>query len=358
MNIYVVWMVILFSLRFIQDNFLKTKKIWIVAVVILMSLMLLRSGFMRPDLGGYTNLYLGHISGYADVAEDQPFISIWNATLRFLFPISPFVFIFFSTLLYMIPFLIGVKLYSKDKIASLLCLIILPGTWMVAMITLRQALAQGLMLIGLLCFLQKTRYWKIITPIMAVLALICHSTSFLIIPLIVLAFILPINRKWMYILIIVSLFLADVVTMTIGDYFMFLFADVEELKRIVAYGSSSDFGDSFGHFRAHLATMLFCCVVFWLNRKNEKPTFFEKCLLFGGIMSNLLSGLDGHLTDRFCNFFFVLAAIGALPDHKKDKYHLFTLCLLAYMLKSYNAFYEYYNKMGAEGFMVYKFFWE
>lgn len=113
MCIYDVWAIILFIARFFQKLHPNNKRLFWIAVVFLLFLMAFRSDDVGPDMCTYIDSYLGTGWGYGDVMEQQPVIFAWMNLLKVLFPKTPFVFVFFTTILYMIPVIWAIKLYSK-----------------------------------------------------------------------------------------------------------------------------------------------------------------------------------------------------------------------------------------------------
>mgnify|MGYP002519528723 CR=1 FL=1 len=349
MCIYDIWAIILLLGMYFQKKHPADKYLFWVATIFLLFLMAFRSDDVGPDMCTYIDSYLGTGWGYGDVMEQQPVIFAWMTFLKVLFPKEPFVFVFFTTILYMIPVIWAIKLYSKDKIGSLLSMMLLPGLWLLYIVTIRQAMAQGFILMAIIAFFEKFKNWKYISCGFLVLALLCHSTSFLIIPLVAGVYFLKLKRKTMIIAVIVSLFLTNAVANYAGNLFATLLGGFSEMDRLTGY-IGSDYDNAIGRFRVYLPMSILCCYILYLNRKEEKCTFFENALFVGVIIYNLLGGLDGHLIDRFCNFFYLLAAIGALPS-QKTKYPIVSLLFIAYIVRAHNAY------MG-DDFMTYKWIWE
>ena len=349
MCIYDVWAIILFIARFFQKLHPNNKRLFWIAVFFLLFLMAFRSDDVGPDMCTYIDSYLGTGWGYGDVMEQQPVIFAWMNLLKVLFPKTPFVFVFFTTILYMIPVIWAIKLYSKDKIGSLLSMMLLPGLWLLYIVTIRQAMAQGFFLIALIAYFEKFSNWKYVCVGFLSLALLCHSTSLLIIPLLFCTYFLSLRRKTMIIMVIISLFLTNAFSTYAGGLFASLLGGFSEMERLTSY-IGSGYDSAIDRFRVYLPMSILCCYVLWLNRKNEQCTFFEKSLFVGVIIYNLLGGLDGHLIDRFCNFFYLLAAIGALPS-QKTKYPIISLLFISYIIRAHNGY------MNSD-FMTYKWIWE
>ena len=349
MCIYDIWAIILFIARFIQKKVPHNKIIFPISLIFLLLLMTCRSDDVGPDMCTYIDSYLGTGKGYSEVQEEQPIIFIWMNFLKIVLPHTPFVFVFFTTLLYMIPVIWAIKLYSQDKIGSLLSMMLFPGIWLLYIVTIRQAVSQGFILLAIIFIFQKYKNWKIIAIAFAIIALLCHSSSFLVIPLVTLAYFLKVKRKYMGIAVIISLFLTGVISNYVGGLFSSLLGSFSEMERLTSY-IGSDYDNAIDRFRVYLPMSFLCCYVLYLNRKEEKCSFFENSLFIGVIIYNLLGGLDGHLIDRFCNFLYLLGAIGALPS-QKTKYPIISLLFLAYMIRAHNG-YTFSN------FMTYKWIWE
>lgn len=150
-------------------------------------------------------------------------------------------------------------------------------------------------------------------------------------------------------MVIISLFLTNAFSTYAGGLFASLLGGFSEMERLTSY-IGSGYDSAIDRFRVYLPMSILCCYVLWLNRKNEQCTFFEKSLFVGVIIYNLLGGLDGHLIDRFCNFFYLLAAIGALPS-QKTKYPIISLLFISYIIRAHNGY------MNSD-FMTYKWIWE
>ena len=350
MCIYDVWAIILFVVRYFQKQHPKVKVTFWVAVVFLMFLMLFRSDDVGPDMCTYIRSYMGTGWGYGDVKEQQPVIFAWMNLLKLIFPKEPFVFVFFSTLLYTLPVIWAIKLYSKDKIGSLLAIMLFPGLWLVYIVTVRQAMAQGFILFAIIFYFQKYQYWKILCPIFIGLALFCHSTSYLILPLILGVYFLNVNRKIMIRIVIASLFLTNIVSQYLGGMFLEVFGGMSEMERLTDYIGVDRYSNGIERLQVYLPMSFMCCYILFLNRKENECSFFEKALFAGVILYNLLGGIDDHLTSRFCNFFYLLAAIGALPS-QKTKYPVMTFLFLAYIIRAYRSYQTF-------DVMAFKWIWE
>lgn len=348
MCVYDIWAIVLFIIRWFQNKNIDSNKIFGFAVIFLLFLMCFRSNMVGPDLPSYVRLYLGTGSAYEEVVEDQPVLMAWIDLLRIL-PTHPFVFVFFTTILTMFPVILGIKLYSKDRIGSLLAFMIVPGIWMVYLVTIRQALSQFFLLMGLIFVLKKYKHWKIVSIICVLFALFSHSTSYLIIPLLLIVYFVRIKRKWMIISIFISLFFTNIFSDVLGSLFYKYAVNFSEMSRLVTYFDIAGYDNAIGRLRAYLPMSILCCWCLYCNRDKEVD-FFENSFFIGVILYNLLGGIDGHLIDRFCNFFYLLGIIGALPK-RNTKWPIVTLILLAYIFRAYN---EYQNS----DFIAYKFIWE
>lgn len=352
MSEYIILDIGLFIIRWIDYKFNRNNSnFWFyISAIALMLLIGLRHYLVGPDMIGYTEAYMDWGSRYDEVLEKQWVLNVFIQTAKNILPHHPSYFVFSIMLVTTIPVLWGIKHYSKDKIGSLIALMTFEGTLVIYVVTIRQGLAISFMLIALYISVEQVKNWEAYSVGFATLSLFTHSSSFLITPLLFVLYLLNIRKsKYIYLLIILSVFLGESLSRFVGDLSFYLISLSDEMARLAAYEGTSYVEDGVTRFRVYIPmSVLACWVVYCSEERNLN--IFEKILIAGVVIFNVSSGFAGHLTQRFVAPFYVIALIGAFPS-MKQRWPLVTLLLMAYIVRSYNA-------VTNSDFMTYKFFWQ
>lgn len=353
MCIYFVWEVILFLLYAVNlKNKDDNKNLFIISAVFLTFLMAFKDSSVSPDTPEYVNFYLNKFSIYGSVAQPndiEPGLG-WICKILWILPKWDFIFIFTTTLLTMIPVFRGISAYSENKIASVLLIMIVPGIWLVQMITLRQALAQAFLLMALYWFLERKEKWWIKTLISIVISFFFHSSPFLIIPLSLLAIFLPVrDKRYVYVALVLSLLIAGTFSNMLGQLFNSYFGAFQGLDRVTTYIENDTYGETGFSFFNYAPMTFFAGFLTYCCDVNSKKWIFVKLFVLGIIVYNILGNIP--LVDRSIAFLLVAGIIGGLPSRKQC-----TLCMALFLLYLIQRTYVHYE--AGTPFQPYKFIFE
>lgn len=322
------------------------------ALVLLFFLMAFKDTTVGPDTPHYVNFYLGLPSMYGSVDypnDIEPGLG-WLCRFLWIFPKSELLFIFTTTLFTMLPVFYGIHKYSKNKIVSVLLIMLIEGIWLVQMITLRQALAQSFILIGLFCFLDKGKWWFYKTGIALFLSFFFHSSPFLIVPLMIIAILVPIRKKSvLYIALIVSLIFSGIFANSLSNLFLSMTSQFGGLERVNNYIENDIYGETGYSFLNYAPMTLFVMSLVYYNNPNDQNWLFVKAFALGIIAYNILGSIP--LVNRAIAFLLLVGVTGGLPSVKKGKAVM--ICFLLYMIWRSYVHYE----VGTP-FQPYKFIFE
>ena len=212
----------------------------------------------------------------------------------------------------MAPIIYGIHKYSRQKELSLLFTILLPGCWLLEMITMRQALATSFLLWALFFYLERPHYWKVLVAGLSILAALSHSTSYLVLFIAAIALILPFNKKCCYVLLAVASVSGGFFARKISTIFSLLFSPLGLLERVMSYITDSTEMGSMNYLNFVVIGFLGALCVFAVEKGNTKKELFAKFFVTGTVVYCLLGNYP--LVDRMISFFMLAGAIGALPE--------------------------------------------
>lgn len=339
---------------FRNGNYSRAFYAGVAAILFVMCFKSPNTGEGLGDLQEYVNLYLGKQSMY-DSEDVEPGLK-WLCNFLNIFPTSEFLYISVTSLIIMSPIIIGIKLHSNNKLYSLLLLFVYQGVWLVVYIAMRQALAQFFLTSAVLVFINRDRvkYWKLITVGLLVASTYCHSTPYILIPLTVLSFFLPSNKKYLYAALILSLCLSDVMFTFLAHSFLQYFGGFTEVDRISVYIENESYGLDMGF---NLLNFLPITILTGLMLKyadmSSKNAVFVKALILGVVLYNLLGNIP--LVNRAVCFLFILGIIGAVPVIKSRNQFIY-LSILAFFFLWRN--HVHYLSAPHSAFLPYHFIWE
>ena len=154
--------------------------------------------FRSQYVGGDTILYVQEFK-YGDYVNREWGWFFFNY-LASLFGKSPFVIIFWSSIISILPFILLANKYSNNKCLSLLFLFLFANTAIVDLETnLRQNVGTGLFLLSIYIYSEfKNKTWKyLIVPIaLALWGTLCHSSLYFVIPLSLCFSFVKLNKKY------------------------------------------------------------------------------------------------------------------------------------------------------------------
>jgi hypothetical protein len=332
-------------------------KIYYFGVFVLMFVMCFKSsttGEGMGDLQQYVNLYLGKMSMY-DNDEVEPGLK-WICNILHALPESEFLFITATSLIIMLPILIGIKQFSESKSYSLMMLLTMQGVWLVVFCAMRQALAQSFILAAILIYVnrEKYKYWKYIVCAFLVASTFFHSTPFIVIPLCIGAIFIPDKKKYLYMALFVSLLLSGVVYSLLASAFLNYFGGIDEIARITVYIEEETYGMDTGYNILNYAPMtLLAFALVYYNDKMAANGYFIKAFVLGVVIYNLLGNIP--LVNRAVCFFFILGAIGAVTKIKSGKqFGMMAVLILYFIWRNY----VHYAEQPQSAYLPYHFIWE
>ena len=293
--IYIVCSIFIFLLFCLQyrNGCRNKEKFFYLGAFVFFSLFALRSPYVGGDTLAYCDFYMGHPSMYGYLNQPPEIEYGFHYLCKILSPIfhSEFAFIFISSLISIVPFLLLVKKYSIYSNLSILY--ILCSNFLIMVINLetniRQNIATGYIMMALLLILEKPIVKRKLYVILLfiVLALLTHNTSFITIPLLLLLYFIPFN-KWGSIIFIlasfvIDLFFVDYVTQALFALQSYVMP-VDQLSQMASYlDTTRDTGVTgiAGVFMVSFPIVYWSIINVWYADKTELNNIFIKCLVVG-----------------------------------------------------------------------------
>ena len=269
--------------------------------------------------------------------------------LLWLFPKSDLFFVLMMRLICMAPVIYGIYRYSSRKELSLLVFILLPGCWLLEMITMRQALATSFLLWALVLYLERPRRWKIWAALMVVLGLLSHSTSFLVLFFSALALMLPFNKKACYALLAVAALSGGFFAEKIASGIASVFSPFGLLERVMSYITDGTETGSMNIINFLVLGLFGALCVFAYGGEDKKKETFLKLFVTGIVIYCLLGNYP--LVDRMVSFFLIVGAFGAIPDFQPaGKVYVSANWWLSIAICSVFIYLFYRNNCGPESY--------
>ncbi|MCQ2170402.1 MAG: EpsG family protein [Bacteroidales bacterium] len=232
--------------------------------------------------------------------------------LLWLFPKSDLFFVLMMRLICMAPILYGIYRYSSQKELSLLLVILLPGCWLLEMITMRQALATSFLLWMVFVYLERPRRWKLWVFVLALMALLSHSTSYLVLIIASVVLFLPFNKKVCLIILAIAAVSGGFFASKLAGLFASFIAPLELLERVTSYISdATEMGEANPASFIVFGILGALCVLS-IEKGDRKRELFGKFFVTGIVIYCMLGNYP--LVDRMTSFFILTGAIGALPS--------------------------------------------
>ena len=203
---------------------------------------------------------------------------------------SRFWFIFSTSLLSLIPFVLLVKKYSLYP--NLSYLYIICSNWAIMVVCIethiRQNIATAFLLMALYIFLyeNKTKKSYISCVLLLIAAVMSHTSIYLILPLVLLLLFVPLTKKVSYCLIIgsclITLFFTDVFTYVFTGL-MFWLSPYEAFDSLTRYMDSDKYGLSgkAGLLTDFAPIAIWALINIYYSNKNEINNVFMKCMVVG-----------------------------------------------------------------------------
>lgn len=301
--IYIIY-ILFFTFLLLKEkgntNFELRKRRFYIGSFFFLALFAFRGENVGGDTYEYCRYFMGeHSSTYGVLGENEN-IEIgfqWFCMLMNRISNTPFFFIFTSSILTLLPFVLLVRKYSS--MPNLSYFYILCSNFMLYVVNIethvRQNISGAFIMMALLLYLQNgisrhKKYSLVAIVSFLALAILSHSSSYILLPLLIVIMFLPFKRKYsiaiIAISVVVSVFFVDAVT----DLFLglnFMLNPYEELANITRYIESEQYGTSNTILRITHSLPL----AFWAGYNvykaddEENNNIFIKCLVVGTAIS-------------------------------------------------------------------------
>lgn len=261
-------------------------------------------------------------SMYASIESDSGYDLEWPyyvyCKLLGLFFQYDFIYIMGIGLTIGIPFLYLVRKYSNNPALSifLLLTILNTQTYLFFLSVHRQMLANTFIFLAYIVIESDMQRKKAIALLLLFLALSSHSSSFIIVPFLLVLWYLKIKIRKSYALIILGVtFLAGLfINRLLSDEFralFFLMENSESLERSVHYIVDDVYEEGNTSFNILFPLTAITSFMVCFAKEEELRSFSMKCMLFTTSMYNLLCMIP--LIDRGLTIFVLLGIVGAVP---------------------------------------------
>ncbi len=320
---------------------------------------------MMCDYTNYMNLFLGKASIYGNINTssgydlEMPFYYF----LKFLriFPIIPFIYILAIGIMFCTPLFFLIKKESNNPPLSLFYLMVLNNAslYLFFFSAHRQMLATVFLLWAYIIYkYARSKYKNIITILFVLLGLFSHSSSYFVIPIALMLYFIKLpTKKYLYIIVAISLILGLFFRNLIAEHFsnfLILFGDNENVARSTHYLFDDVFGDQKTYEFTALPPMALLIIFFIYHyKKMELQQYTVKCWICAFILYLSLSSIP--LINRAVLLFFLLGIVGGIPlsIRKLNVKKQFLVVSLLFLYIAYRA----YNR--PEYILLpYKFFFE
>ena len=304
----------------------KNKKlILIISGGLLLTLTCLNNGQGDPndygyDFPEYINFFVGRNSMYGSVSGEYelewPYyvfcklLGFWGA--------FDFVYILGIGLTIGVPFLIVTKKYSNNPALTvfLLLTILNTQTYLFFLSVHRQMLANSLIFISLIILTSNYHNKRIISALLLLLALFAHSTSFFVIPFLLLLYFInyTLSKKTAYIILFVTFVAGIFISKLLESYYsglILLLGNIEEIERSTHYIVDDVYDGGNTSFNVLFPLTFITGFVVAFAQKEEISSFSMKCMLFATSVYNLLAVIP--LMDRSLTTFILLGIAGSIP---------------------------------------------
>lgn len=296
------------------------------------------------DYTSYMDFFLGKSTRYGTLYDYELEMPYYYLVKLFrIFPIEPITYIVGIAVVFCLPLFYAMKKgYRATAALSLLILLLLNNTN-----TFRSFMGAQRQMVGCVCFFLayfSYEYWsfkwhKYIAILFVIIALLSHSSSYLVFPFILLCYFIPnkLSKRTLYIAIVVSwaigVFLTNIVTTNMTQL-MFLLSDYSELDRSTHYMVDEVFAGQTTYALTALTPMaLLMMLCIYLYEEEELNLFGVKCWILSFVL--YLSLYAVPLMNRGVLMLFLFGITTGLPqtviDKKNRKYLLPILLLFIYL---------------------------
>lgn len=363
MNIYLLAILVLFIFFLIERKANYKYFVYPTTLVVLFIITMHNGKGFKSDIPDYVNFFLNKSSIYGSYvtglsSENLEIGIVYYCKLLHLIGVdSRFGFIFISGLLFLLPFFLLIKKYSHSATVPFILLMTIYATSVLItfMSGYRQMLSLFFILISLYIYLNKIKYGKkglITIPFLLAISVIFHSSSYYIIPIIVIIYFLPISKYTMYGILISSLILGSFELFNLD--FITILDDLTFIERTTNYIINDVYDNNKAAFLFNIPMVALTLIFIYYSTNNELKQIFLKSLFFAITIRTLLGYIP--LINRVAFPFIIIGLSGSVPVAilKSQRLKLLVgLILIYHIWKAYSA----YTTPGY-GMLPYNFIWE
>lgn len=325
MCIYVVVSIILLFL-FIQEKKHNAFVFFIISWLIFFMLLAGHNGefINNMDYKNYMYLFLGKSSMYGSLDVDNGYELEWPfyyfmKFLRLIFPQTNYAYVMAYATFISIPiFLLTSKMKDRTPLALVLLILLFGGYSFVFLLSIqRQMLAISFFIYAYYIYQYTNLKRKnLYILILCFLGLMSHSSSYLVLPLIMFVlFVKFMTKKTMYMCLIISFIMGIMFQHILQSYFsqfISLLSAFSVLDRTTYYTMEGVYDLNSQTFTSLFPYTLLGLITIWLYKKEELNTIASKSLIISIIWYNLFSSIP--LFDRSIFFFVILGLTNGLPS--------------------------------------------
>lgn len=301
--------------------------------------------FRGENVGGdmihYFDFYEGRIA-YMYGSIEKPEIEIGYAlfckTLRFISG-NGYFFIFVSSIVSLLPFLLLVNKYSNNRNLSLLWLLVVYGLTMTINIetNLRQNIATAFIMTGIYLVFNdgRVKYKQYLIILLLLTSCFIHTTSLILIPIMVCLYFIPLTKKSAMISVVGSVIITVLMHGLFQDILQYISAyltilNKDSFEHIADYVSSDIYGFSgtYASLLSYIPMTTWCCYNIYSSNKDEISNYWMKNMVFSVCMYNLAS--DFGMAFRMFYLFQLVGFVYVPQKLKNDKNFTVMMLIMAY----------------------------
>lgn len=280
---------IIFSLIIIICSFVeyigRTKSVKDICYFVSASLIFCLLAFRSENVGGDTVTYVDEFYNYGFREREIGYV-LFCEIIR-LFGSGPFIYIFCTSCISIIPFFLLVQRHSIVRSFSLLYLFIFSVLIIDLETNIRQNIGTGFLLTSILLF-ENEDLSKVKKIVFGTLFLIwgslCHTSLYFICPLLLIIYALKFNKTHSLVLILVCFIIGGLTNeyaTAFFQWFTFRIDGVEGLERLVQYSNDGGLGDftNASFSISYILSALWSLVVVYSCNKDEINNIYIKSLI-------------------------------------------------------------------------------
>lgn len=283
--IYIIFSLIIIICSFVEYT-VQSKNVKDICYFISASLIFCLLAFRSENVGGDTVTYVEEFYNFGFREREIGYV-LFCEIIR-LFGGTPFIYIFCTSCISIIPFYLLVQRHSSIRSFSLLYLFIFSVLIIDLETNIRQNIGTGFLLTSILLSEDKNRSKaKIILGILFFIwGCLCHSSLYFIGPLILITYVLKFNKTLSIILILVC-FMVGGLTNEYAEAFFYWFSfkidGVAGLEKLSNYANDGDLGN-FANASFTISNILFTLwslvVVYSCNKEEIKNIYIKSLIVF------------------------------------------------------------------------------